>query len=114
MIQARVREPGAVVAAGELVYLLALTAPVWVRTWVAEPELGRVRPGMPAEVRTDGGASYLGQVGFVSPVAEFTPRTVETRELRTSLVYRVRVVVPEPGPDLRLGMPVTVVLRPDG
>jgi HlyD family secretion protein len=110
----RVREVGAVVAAGETVYTLSLAAPVWVRTYVDEPDLNRVRPGMAAEVTIDSVPDkvYRGQVGFVSPVAEFTPKTVETRELRTSLVYRLRVIVAEPDAMLRQGMPVTVVLRP--
>lgn len=111
----RVREVGAVVAAGETVYTLSLAAPVWVRTYVDEPDLNRVQPGMAAEVTIDSvpGKVYRGQVGFVSPVAEFTPKTVETRELRTSLVYRLRVVVAEPDAMLRQGMPVTVaLLRP--
>jgi HlyD family secretion protein len=83
-----------------------------VRVYVPEPYLGKVRPGMPATVLTDtpGGESFRGRVGFVSPVAEFTPKTVQTPELRTDLVYRVRVVVEDPGRALRQGMPVTVKL----
>lgn len=111
-ILTRVREPGAVVAAGETVYTLSLRSPVWVRTYVEEPDLGRIRAGMPAEVRTDSGGVYRGRVGFISPTAEFTPRTVETRELRTDLVYRLRIVVDRPGAGLRQGMPVTVILAP--
>jgi HlyD family secretion protein len=110
----RIREPGAIVAAGEPVYTLALTAPVWVRAYVAEPDLGRVHPGMGAQVITDSAPDrpYAGQVGFISPVAEFTPKTVETADLRTDLVYRLRVVVQEPDDGLRQGMPVTVILEP--
>lgn len=108
VVLTRVREPGAIVAAGETVYAVTITSPVWVRTYVGEPELGRVRPGLPVEVRTDGGKSYRGQIGFISPVAEFTPKSVETRELRTSLVYRVRVVVDGDTAGLLQGMPVTV------
>lgn len=109
----RVRESGAIVAAGETVYALSLAAPVWVRTYVDEPDLNRIQPGMPAEVTIDSvpGKVYRGQIGFISPVAEFTPKSVETRELRTSLVYRLRVIIPEPDGMLRQGMPVTVTLR---
>ena len=53
---------------------------------------------------------YTGQIGFISPVAEFTPKAVETRELRTDLVYRLRVIVDNPDGGLRQGMPVTVTL----
>jgi HlyD family secretion protein len=113
-VMTRVREPGAMVLPGATVLTLALTEPMQVRTWVAEPSLGRVVPGTRAEIVTDGAGTkvYHGQVGFVSPVAEFTPKTVETPELRTSLVYRVRVVVTDPDDGLRQGMPVTVRLLP--
>ncbi len=86
VILTRVREPGAVVGAGQPIYTLSLSSPVWVRTYVAEPDLGSIRPGMPAVVRTDSGDQYAGQIGFISPSAEFTPKSVETKELRTSLV----------------------------
>lgn len=108
IVLTRVREPGAVVAAGETVYAVTITTPVWVRTYVGEPDLGRVRPGTAVEVVTDAGARFSGQVGFVSPVAEFTPKSVETRELRTSLVYRIRVIVGGDTSGLLQGMPVTV------
>ena len=108
IVLTRVREPGAIVAASETVYAVTITSPVWVRTYVAEPDLGRIRPGMAAEVRTDAGKSYRGRIGFISPVAEFTPKSVETRELRTSLVYRVRVVVDGETSGLLQGMPVTI------
>jgi HlyD family secretion protein len=85
---------------------------VWVRTYVSERDLGLVRPDMPASVATDTapGRPYAGRIGFISPTAEFTPKTVETRELRTDLVYRLRVVVDNPDGGLRQGMPVTVTL----
>lgn len=108
VILTRVREPGAIVAAGEIVYAVTITSPVWVRTYVAEPDLGRIAPGMPVEVRTDSGKTYRGRIGFISPVAEFTPKSVETKELRTSLVYRLRVVVDGEAAGLLQGMPVTV------
>lgn len=111
-ILTRAAEPGAVVSAGRTVYVLSLDEPVWVRVYVPEPWLGRVRPGMPAQVLTDtpNGGPHAGRVGFISPVAEFTPKTVQTPELRTDLVYRVRIVVDDPGRTLRQGMPVTVKL----
>ncbi len=108
VVLTRVREPGAIVTAGETVYAVTIISPVWVRTYVAEPDLGRIRPGLSVEVRTDGGRSYRGQIGFISPVAEFTPKSVETRELRTSLVYRLRVVVEGDTAGLLQGMPVTI------
>ena len=113
VIKTRIMEPGAVVQAQTPVYTLALLDPVWVRTYVPEPHLSEIRPGMKAEVFTDSapGKPYGGWVGFVSPVAEFTPKSVETPEVRTSLVYRLRVYVRNPDDSLRQGMPVTVRLQ---
>lgn len=111
-ILTRIHEPGAVLLPNTPVYTLALAKPVWARAFVDEPRLGIVKPGMKATVLTDGGGRYAGQVGFISPVAEFTPKSVETPELRTGLVYRLRVVVAEPDEALRQGMPVTVRLEP--
>ena len=108
VVLTRVREPGAIVAAGETVYAVTIISPVWVRSYVAEPELGRIQPGMAVEVRTDSGKTYRGQIGFISSVAEFTPKSVETKELRTSLVYRLRVTVNGDTSGLLQGMPVTV------
>jgi len=114
IILSRVREPGSIVGPAEPIVTLSLSSPVWVRTYVDEPDLGRVAPGMIAQVRTDSGGSYSGQIGFISPVAEFTPKSVETRALRTNLVYRLRVIVQTPDNGLRQGMPVTVVLPLEG
>jgi membrane fusion protein YbhG len=116
VIITRALEPGAIVAAGTSVYSLCLYSPVWIRTYVDEKDLGRIYPGMKALVYTDSNPEnpYQGQIGFISPVAEFTPKTVETRELRTDLVFRLRVVVQQPDRYLRQGMPVTVRLVDDG
>ncbi len=59
---------------------------------------------------TDAGRSYRGHIGYVSPAAEFTPKTVETPELRTQLVYRLRIRVENPDDGIRQGMPVTIHL----
>lgn len=113
IILSRVREAGAIVGVGDTVYVLSLNRPVWVRTYVAEPDLGRIQPGMDVSVHTDlaGGKIYSGKVGFISTTAEFTPKTVETTELRTALVYRIRVIVDGDATELRQGMPVTVTLH---
>lgn len=115
IVLTRVEEPGAIVALGAPVYVLSLRDPVWVRTYVSEPDLGRVRPGMTAQIATDSAPDrpYQGRVGFISPVAEFTPKNVETADLRTDLVYRLRVIVDDPDHGLRQGMPVTVTLQVD-
>jgi HlyD family secretion protein len=59
-------------------------------------------------IDTPGAPLLKGRIGFISPTAEFTPKTVETQELRTALVYRIRIIVPDAGDILRQGMPVTV------
>jgi HlyD family secretion protein len=83
-----------------------------VRTYVAEPDLGKVKPGMAAVVNTDSypEKDYQAWVGYISPTAEFTPKSVETPDIRTSLVYQVRVFVCNPRNELRLGMPATVTI----
>lgn len=107
----RAREAGAIVSAGQTVLTLALTHPVRVRAYVAEPDLHRIKPGMAVKITTDGTRStWSATVGFVSPVAEFTPKTVQTEQLRTDLVYRVRLTVQDPKGELRQGAPVTVVI----
>ena len=113
IILSRIREPGSVVRESDPVYTLSVCSPVWIRAFVDEPQLGKVYYGMDAEVFTDtkDGLVYKGKVGFISPVAEFTPKTVQTTELRTDLVYRLRVYVDNPDKVLKQGMPVTVKLK---
>ena len=106
---ARIREPGSMVASQTPVYGISLDRPVYVRAYVGEPHLGRIAPGMQVQVHTDSSTrSYRGQIGFISPRAEFTPKTVETPDLRTDLVYRLRIVIADADAALRQGMPVTV------
>ncbi len=108
-ILARVREPGSMVSSQNTVYSLSLDAPVYVRAYVGEPDLGRIAPGTRVQLRRDGsGKVYHGQIGFISPRAEFTPKTVETTDLRTDLVYRLRIVVSDADTALRQGMPITI------
>ncbi len=112
IVLTRALEPGAILPAGATVFSLSLEQPVWVRAYVPEPQLGQVPPGTKVLLTTDGRPDrpFHGKVGFVSPRAEFTPKSVETPELRTSLVYRLRVVVADSDGSLRQGMPVTVTL----
>jgi len=110
VILTRILEPGSIVAAGSSVYTLALDRPIWIRTFIDEPDLGKIHPGQKVVVRTDSGKTYIGQIGFISPQAEFTPKNVETVELRTSLVYRLRIIINNPDDGLRQGMPVTCKL----
>jgi HlyD family secretion protein len=115
VIENRILEPGDMASPQKPVLTLALDDPVWIRAYVAETDLPRVRPGMKAWVTTDGfpGKRYEGWVGFISPTAEFTPKSVETQEVRTKLVYQVRVFVQNPQGELRLGMPAVATLPLD-
>lgn len=115
VVRTRVLEPGDMASPQRPVFTLAITDPKWVRAYVSEPDLGKVHPGMAASVAVDSfpNRRFDGWVGFISPVAEFTPKSVQTEELRTSLVYEVRVFVKDPSDELRLGTPATVYLNTD-
>jgi HlyD family secretion protein len=115
IIQERILEPGDMASPQRPVYTLALTDPLWVRAYVQGTELGKLKPGMHAEVSTDSypGKHYQAWVGYISPTAEFTPKSVETTEVRSSLVYQVRIFVCNPQDELRFGMPATVNIALD-
>ncbi|HZF97457.1 MAG TPA: efflux RND transporter periplasmic adaptor subunit [Pseudoxanthomonas sp.] len=110
VILTRAIEKGALVSSNATAFTEALAHPVWARVYVDAPNLGLVAPGTIVQLQTDAAPDkrYRGKVGHVSPTAEFTPKSVETPELRTDLVYRARVVVLNPDSRLRQGMPVTV------
>jgi HlyD family secretion protein len=113
IISARLLEPGEIATPQRPVVSLAVVDPKWVRAYLSEADLARVKQGTVAAVTVDGVAMPLiGHVGFISPEAEFTPRAIQTEELRTSLVYEVRILVDDPGNLLRLGMPATVRIVP--
>lgn len=114
-VTVRVQEPGATVNKGQIVYTISKTSPVWIRAYVNETDLGNIKYGMQAKVMTDSidpetgkNREYNGYVGYISPVAEFTPKTVQSTDIRTSLVYRIRVYVDDVDDFLRQGMPTTV------
>ena len=112
VVRSRLLEPGDMATPQKPVYALAITQPKWVRVYVSETDLGKVKPGQSARVTTDSAPNQpiAGRVGYISSVAEFTPKSVQTEELRTSLVYEVRVIVEDKDNALRLGQPATVVL----
>lgn len=115
IIMVRVQEPGATVSKGQIVYSMSKTKPVWIRAYVNETDLGNIKYGMSVRVltdtinpQTDKNREYKGYIGYISPVAEFTPKTVQSTDLRTSLVYRIRVYVDDIDDYLRQGMPTTI------
>jgi len=112
VVRSRIVEPGEIASPSKSAFTLAILDPKWVRAYVSEQDLGKVREGLRASITVDAfpNRAFEGWVGFVSPTAEFTPKTVQTEELRSSLVYEIRVFVKDPGNELRLGMPATVHL----
>ena len=114
-VMVRVVEPGSNVQKGQPVYTMAKTNPVWVRAYVNEKDLGNIKYGQEVNVYTDTAnpnkgkkREYKGQIGYISPVAEFTPKTVQSTDTRTNLVYRIRVYINDVDEYLRQGMPVTI------
>ena len=116
IVSVRAREVGAIVQAGQTIYTVALNDPVWIRAYVPQPRLGRIKPGMQVKIEVDSspGKQYTGTVGFVSPEAEFTPKSVQTEQVRDDLVYRLRIVANDPDNVFRQGMPVTVQVAEAG
>ena len=114
IISSRLAEIGEVVAAGKPVFSLAETSRPWIRAYLNETDLARVRIGQEAEVRVDGLPDKVikGRLSFISPKAEFTPKTVETHALRVDLVYRIRVEVDNPDGVLKIGMPADIKILP--
>ncbi len=110
VITVRQAELGEVVSPGTPVVTLADLDHIWVRVYVPEPDLGRIRFGQEVSVGTDSypGKRYRGRVSFVSPEAEFTPKSVQTEKERVTLVYRVKVDIENPQHDLKPGMPADV------
>ncbi|HEU4624824.1 MAG TPA: efflux RND transporter periplasmic adaptor subunit [Steroidobacteraceae bacterium] len=109
-VAVRAREVGAIVQPGQTIYTVALTDPVWIRAYVPQPRLGRIKPGMPVKIEIDSmpGKQYDGTVGFISPEAEFTPKSVQTEQVRDDLVFRLRIIAKDTDNVFRQGMPVTV------
>ena len=112
-ILTRIREPGSIIDMGSPVFTLSLIDPIQVRAYIREPDLGRVKPGDKVQIFTDSDPNQplMGQVGFISPQAEFTPKNIETKALRTDLVYRIRIIVDDKNGVLKQGMPVDIVIN---
>ena len=113
-VRARLLEVGDIATPQRAVYTLALTQSKWIRAYVNEVELGHIKPHQAAQVFSDSAPEQPinGHIGYISEVAEFTPKTVQTSELRTALVYEIRIIVDDQQDRLRLGMPVTVQILP--
>lgn len=113
VVTVRHHEPGEIVAAGSPAITLLDRADRWVRIYVSERSVGAVRIGGAARITSDSfkGRVYTGQVTTIASEAEFTPKTVQTREERVKLVYAVKVrITGDPGLELKPGTPADVVL----
>lgn len=104
-------EPGSIITPAQSIFEIALQKSYWVRAYIDEPQLGKIKKGQRMLVYTDvKDTPYEGHIGFISDVAEFTPKNVETEALRTDLVYRFRVIIDNHDTMLKQGMPVTIKL----
>jgi membrane fusion protein YbhG len=112
VILVREAELGEVVSPGAPVVTLGDLDDVWVRVYLPETDLGRVRLGQEVSVETDTfpGKRYRGRVSFISSEAEFTPKSVQTEKERVTLVYRIKVNVENPNHELKPGMPADVYI----
>jgi HlyD family secretion protein len=113
VVTVRHREPGEIVSAGAAVLTVMNPADRWVRIYVPETRIGRMRLGLPAVLTCDTfpGKRYTGEISFIASQAEFTPKTVQTTEERVKLVYAVKVrITGDSALDLKPGMPVDVTI----
>ena len=110
VVRSRLLEPGESAGPGRPVAVIDELSPKWVRAYASETDLGRLVPGMKAEVVTDGRPNdpMPATLGFISSSAEFTPKNVETPDLRTALVFELRFFLDDPENLLRPGLPATV------
>jgi len=113
IITGRNVEPGEVVNSGREVLSLADLSVVDLKIFVEETAIGRVKPGQKVDVKVDTFPQkvYAGEVSFISPEGEFTPKIIQTKKERVKLVYLVKVSVPNPSLELKSGMPADAWLR---
>jgi HlyD family secretion protein len=100
-------DPGEVVAAGATILTIGDIDHPWLRAYVNETDLGRIKVGSHARITTDSypGKVYDGRISFISSEAEFTPKQIQTKEERVKLVYRVKIEVANPHRELKSNMP---------
>ncbi|RXJ98383.1 hemolysin secretion protein D [Arcobacter sp. CECT 8986] len=108
-ILTRAYEIGSIVNASTPIIDMAKSDEHWIRSYMSEKYLGKIKPGMSAKIYTDSTKKvYKATVSFISVIAEFTPKNVQTEDLRTDLVYRFRLILNDYDDNIRQGMPVTI------
>lgn len=113
IILTRAFEIGSIISQGTPLFNIALNSEYWVRAYIDEKYLGLINEGTEALIYTDNkpNKAYKATVSFISAQAEFTPKNVQTQELRTQLVYSLRLIIKNPDEYIRQGMPVTVEFK---
>lgn len=111
-VLAKHAEPGELLAIGSPVITVARLDEVWVRAYIPETQLGKIKLGQKAQVASDTwkGRNYQGLVSFIASDAEFTPRNVQTEAERVKLVYRIKITIANPDQELKPGMPVDAII----
>jgi multidrug resistance efflux pump len=112
VVEAVELRPGDIVAANAPALSLLDTAHLWVRAYVPEGQLGRIRLGQQIPLRIDGlpDQRFTGRITFIAPEAEFTPRNVQTPEERSKQVFRTKITLESGQERLRVGMMADVLL----
>lgn len=113
VVTVRQAELGEVVVPGTPICSVADLDHIWLRAYIAETDLGRIRWGQDAVITTDTypGKQYHGRISFISPDAEFTPKSVQTYKERVTLVFRIKIDVENPNHELKPGMPADAHLQ---
>ena len=108
VVMTKSADPGEVLAAGTTVVSIGDLDHPWLRAYINEPDLGKVKLGQKVKLHSDSypGKVYWGRISFISPQAEFTPKQIQTKEERVKLVYRIKIVADNPGHELKENMPV--------
>lgn len=116
LVLAKHAEAGEMLAPGAPVITVGKMDEPWLRAYIPETELGRVKVGQSASVTVDGwpGRTFAGKISFISPEAEFTPKNVQTAKERVKLVYRIKIALANPKMELKPGMPADAVIETNG
>ncbi|MFC1745220.1 efflux RND transporter periplasmic adaptor subunit [Candidatus Riflebacteria bacterium] len=113
MVLTESAEPGEMLAAGATVVTIGNLKKTWLRAYIQETDLGRIKLGQAVEITTDTypDKKYQGKISFISEQSEFTPKNVQTRKERVKLVYRIKIDVPNETLELKPGMPADALIK---